>query len=64
MCFSALVDLLGKYKAITQSVCLTVLEGIKMLSDIEIAQNAEMKHIRDIAAVLGIDADELEYYGK
>ena len=35
-----------------------------MLSDIEIAQRAQMKHIRDIAAVLGIDADELEYYGK
>ena len=35
-----------------------------MLSDIEIAQRAQMLHIRDIAAKLGIDADELEYYGK
>ena len=35
-----------------------------MLSDIEIAHGAQMKHIRDIAAQLGIDADEIEYYGK
>lgn len=35
-----------------------------MLSDIEIAQRADMHHIRDIAAKLGIDDDELEYYGK
>lgn len=35
-----------------------------MLSDIEIAQNAEMKHIRDIAAAVGIDEEQLEYYGK
>ncbi len=35
-----------------------------MLSDIEIAQGAKMKHIRDIAASLGIKEDELEYYGK
>lgn len=35
-----------------------------MLTDIEIAQRAEMKHIRDIAASIGIDEDELEYYGK
>lgn len=35
-----------------------------MLSDIEIAQGAEMKHIRDIAASVGITEDELEYYGK
>lgn len=35
-----------------------------MLTDIEIAQNAEMKHIRDIAASIGIEEDELEYYGK
>ena len=35
-----------------------------MLSDIEIAQKAEMKHIKDVAAPLGIDADDLEYYGK
>ncbi len=35
-----------------------------MLSDIEIAQGAEMKHIREIAASVGITEDELEYYGK
>ena len=35
-----------------------------MLSDIEIAQRAQMKHIRDIAASIGIEDDELEYYGK
>ncbi len=35
-----------------------------MLSDIEIAQAAKMNHIRDVAASLGIDEDELEYYGK
>lgn len=35
-----------------------------MLSDIEIAQSAKMKHIRDIAASIGIEEDELEYYGK
>ena len=26
-----------------------------MLSDIEIAQNAKMKHIRDVAASIGIE---------
>lgn len=35
-----------------------------MLSDIEIAQNAKMNHIRDIASSVGIVEDELEYYGK
>lgn len=35
-----------------------------MLSDIEIAQGAEMKHIRDIAASVNIPEDALEYYGK
>ncbi len=34
-----------------------------MLSDIEIAQNAEMKKINEIADELGISADELEPYG-
>lgn len=33
-------------------------------SDIEIAQNADIKHIREIADKLGIDRDDLEYYGK
>ena len=35
-----------------------------MLTDIEIAQNCEMKHIKDIAASIGIYEDELEFYGK
>jgi formate--tetrahydrofolate ligase len=35
-----------------------------MLSDIEIAQGAKMKHIREVAASIGIDEDDLEYYGK
>ncbi|MCM1054080.1 MAG: formate--tetrahydrofolate ligase [Bacteroides sp.] len=34
-----------------------------MLTDIEIAQRAQMKKIKDIAADLGIDEDELEPYG-
>ncbi|MDK2932541.1 MAG: formate--tetrahydrofolate ligase [Clostridiales bacterium] len=38
--------------------------GMKMLTDIEIAQQAKMKHIGEIAKVLGINEDELEYYGK
>ncbi len=35
-----------------------------MLSDIEIAQGAKMRPITDIAAAMGIDADELIAYGK
>ena len=35
-----------------------------MLSDIEIAQRAQMNHIRDVAASIGISEDELEFYGK
>lgn len=35
-----------------------------MLSDIEIAQGAEMLHIRDIADKAGIAEEDLEYYGK
>lgn len=34
-----------------------------MLTDIEIAQQAQMKKIKDIAADLGIDEEELEPYG-
>lgn len=34
-----------------------------MLTDIEIAQNAKMKNIVDIASELGISADEIEPYG-
>lgn len=35
-----------------------------MLSDIEIAQSAKMKHIGEIAAKLDIKEEEIEYYGK
>ena len=35
-----------------------------MLSDIEIAQQAKMMHIRDVATKAGIAEDDLEYYGK
>ncbi len=35
-----------------------------MLSDIEIAQQAEMKNIKDIAAKLDISEDDIEMYGK
>ncbi len=35
-----------------------------MKTDIEIAQEAVMKPIQDVAAQLGIPADELEFYGK
>ena len=35
-----------------------------MKSDIEIAQEAVMNRITDVAAAYGIDADELELYGK
>ena len=35
-----------------------------MLSDIEIAQQAEMLHIKDIAAMAGIPEEDLEMYGK
>ena len=33
-----------------------------MLSDLEIAQKAEINHIKDIAAKLNISEDDLEYY--
>ena len=35
-----------------------------MKSDIEIAQETKMTHIRDVAGKLGISEDDLEYYGK
>ena len=34
-----------------------------MLSDIEIAQQAEMQKIREVAAGLSIEEEDLEYYG-
>lgn len=36
----------------------------KVLSDIEIAQNATMRHIREIAAKLNVVEDDMEMYGK
>ncbi len=35
-----------------------------MLTDIEIAQNCKMEHIRDIAAKIGLTEDDIEFYGK
>lgn len=35
-----------------------------MKSDIEIAQEAELVHIKEVAEKLGINEDELEFYGK
>ena len=35
-----------------------------MLSDLEIAQRAQLKPIAEIGAALGFEADELELYGK
>lgn len=35
-----------------------------MLSDIEIAQKAEMLHIREVAKKVDIDEEDLEFYGK
>ena len=35
-----------------------------MKTDIQIAQEAKMAHIKDVAATLGIKEDELEFYGK
>ena len=33
-------------------------------SDIEIAQEAKLEHIRDVAAKIGVSEDDLEFYGK
>ena len=35
-----------------------------MKKDIQIAQDAEMKHIKEVAVQAGISEDELEFYGK
>ena len=35
-----------------------------MKTDIEISKEANLMHIRDIAAQIGIEEDDLEYYGK
>ena len=33
-------------------------------SDIEIAQEAKMEHIKDIAAKINLTEDDIEYYGR
>lgn len=33
-------------------------------SDLEIAQNSNMKHIKEMAAIIGVNSDDIEYYGK
>ncbi len=35
-----------------------------MKSDIEIAREAQMKHIREVAKVVGVKEDDLDFYGK
>ncbi len=35
-----------------------------MMTDIQIAQNAEMKHIGEIAASIGLNENDIDYYGK
>ena len=35
-----------------------------MLSDIEIAQGCQMRPITEVAAAAGLDAEDLELYGK
>lgn len=35
-----------------------------MKSDIEIAREAKMKHIREVAAAIGVEEDDLDFYGK
>lgn len=35
-----------------------------MKTDIEIAQEAKLEHIKDVAATIGIQEDDLEFYGK
>ncbi len=41
-----------------------ILITMKFLSDIEIAQNKKLKHIKKIAAKLNLEEDDLEMYGK
>ncbi len=48
-----------------KSPCLHVprKEWLRMKTDIQIAQEAEMLHIKEVAAQLGIGEDDLELYG-
>lgn len=50
-----------KYKNIFHKI---LYGGVVVLSDIEIAQQAELKPIVGVAHKLGIEDDELEFYGK
>src|SRR5689334_14706892 len=38
--------------------------GGRMLSDLEIAQAATLKPIRDVATDLGLTEDDIDYYGR
>ena len=38
--------------------------GVRMKTDIEIAQEAAMLPIKDVAASIGVEEDDLELYGK
>jgi formate--tetrahydrofolate ligase len=54
-----------KIKANLYNRCiLDIQEEANMKNDIEIAQEVKMKHIKDIAAKIGISEDELAYYGR
>jgi len=35
-----------------------------MMTDIEIAQNSKMLHIGEIAKMIGLGEDDIDYYGK
>lgn len=54
----------GDVRLETKDVRKRGIRGKTMLTDIEIAQQAKMKDIREIAAQLGVAEDELELYGK
>ena len=49
---------------IEQVILICKFGGIKMKSDIQIAQEAKMKPIKEIAEGLGLCEDDIEYYGK
>ena len=40
------------------------MKNMSFPTDLEIASNADIKHIREIAEKIGIGRDDLEYYGK
>ena len=46
------------------SICLTTKNKLRMKSDIEIARETVLKPITEVAKGIGIDADNLEHYGK